>query len=154
MLRVVTLVILAGAVSACSRLPWTREAKPSPDEALYYRALTFLDTTATTQSLDSAVYYLDRYLASSYPQDHAWEAVVLRRLVIESQELRRVHVALERSTERSGRRTETAGGEVVRADDSSREIQRLKNELAKANAELERIRKRLTNPKEPPEGSS
>ena len=151
MLRAVSFVALVIAVSGCSRLPWTREAQPSPDEALYYRALTFLDTTATAQSLDSAVYYVDRYLASSYRQDHAWEAVVLRRLVIESQELRRVQVALERDAGRSsGRRTETAGGEVVRSDDSAREIQRLKDELAKANAELERIRKRLANPKEPP----
>jgi hypothetical protein len=149
MLRVVSLVVLAGAVSACSRLPWTREAQPNPDEALYYRALTYLDTTATAQSLDSAVYYLDRYLASSFRQDHAWEAVVLRRLVIESHELRRVQVALDRDGGRGGRRTETAGGEVVRSDDSAREIQRLKDELAKANAELERIRKRLANPKDP-----
>jgi hypothetical protein len=148
MLRAVPLVALAIALSACSRLPWTREAQPNPDEALYHRAMTFLDTTATAQSLDSAVYYLDRYLASSHRQEHAWEAVVLRRLVIESQELRRVQVALERDGAR-GRRTETAGGEVVRSDDSSREIQRLKDELAKANAELERIRKRLANPKEP-----
>ena len=148
MLRALPLRLLAIAISACTRLPWTREAQPNPDEALYYRAMTFLDTTATAQSLDSAVYYLDRYLASSYRQDHSWEAVVLRRLVIESQELRRVQVALDRDTGR-GRRTETAGGEVVRSDDSSREIQRLKDELAKANAELERIRKRLANPKEP-----
>jgi hypothetical protein len=148
MLRVVPFVLAALAISACSRLPWKREAQPSPDEALYYRALTFLDTTATAQSLDSAVYYLDRYLSSSFRQDHAWEAVVLRRLVIESQELRRVQVALNRDAGR-GRRTETAGGDVVRSDDSSREIQRLKDELAKANAELERIRKRLANPKEP-----
>jgi hypothetical protein len=148
MLRATPFVIMAFVLSACSRLPWTREAQPNPDEALYYRALTYLDTTATAQSLDSAVYFLDRYLASSYKQDHAWEAVVLRRLVIESQELRRVQVALERDGAR-GRRTETAGGEVARSDDSSREIQRLKDELAKANAELERIRKRLANPKEP-----
>ena len=150
MFRAVSLIVVAVALSACARLPWTREAQPNPDEGLYYRALTFLDTTATAQSLDSAVYYLDRYLASSYRQDHAWEAVVLRRLVIGSQELRRVQVALDRDGGRSGgRRTETAGGEVVRSDDSAREIQRLKEELSKANAELERIRKRLANPKEP-----
>jgi hypothetical protein len=116
--RAVFLIALAVAVSACSRLPWTREAQPNPDEALYYRALTFIDTTGTAQSLDSAVYYLDRYLASSHRQDRAWEAVVLRRLALEAHELRRVQVALDRDAGRSGgRRTETAGGEVVRADD-------------------------------------
>lgn len=150
MLRAVSLVFLAVTLAACARLPWTRESQPNPDEKLYYRALTVLDSSATRQSLDSAVYYLDRYLASSYRQDHAWEAVVLRRLVVESQELRRVQTALERDAVRtSGRRTETAGGEVVRSDDTAREIQRLKDDLAKANAELERIRKRLANPKEP-----
>lgn len=150
MLRAGSLLALTVVLAACSRLPWTREPQPNPDETLYFRALTFLDTTASAQSLDSAVYYLDRYLASSYRQDHAWEAVVLRRLVVESQELRRVQVALERDGGRAAnRRTETAGGEVVRSEDSSREIQRLKDELAKANAELERIRKRLANPKEP-----
>ena len=150
MLRAISLAILAVALTACARLPWTREARPNPDEGLYYRALTLLDSSATTPSLHSTVYYLDRYLAASYKQDHAWEAVVLRRLVVESQELRRVQVALERDTGRSsGRRTETSGGEVVRNDDASREIQRLKKELAKANAELERIRKRLANPKDP-----
>ena len=150
MLRAVSLAALALTLAACARLPWARESRPNPDEGLYYRALTLLDSTATAQSLDSAVYYLDRYLASSYRQDHAWEAVVLRRLVVESQELRRVQTALQRETRPSGRRTETAGGEVVRSDDAAREIQRLKDELAKANAELERIRKRLANPKEPP----
>lgn len=150
MLRAFPLVTLVLTMSACSRLPWQRQEPANPDEAMYYKGLTFLDTTATAQSLDSAVYYLDRYLASSYRQDHAWEAVVLRRLAIESMELRRVQVALERDAGRSsGRRTETAGGEVVRSDDSAREIQRLKDELAKANAELERIRKRLATPKDP-----
>jgi hypothetical protein len=150
MSRAVSFAIVAVALTACTRLPWTREPQPNPDEGLYYRALTLLDSSATTPSLDSAVYYLDRYLASSYKQDHAWEAVVLRRLVVESLELRRVQVALQRDSGRpSGRRTETSGGEVVRSDDASREIQRLKEELAKANAELERIRKRLANPRDP-----
>lgn len=151
MLRVSVFTVFAFVMAACTRLPWTREARENPDEGLYYRALAHLDTSETAASLDSAVYYIDRYLASSYRQDHAWEAVVLRRLALQAQELRRVQTALQRADggRSAGRRTETAGGEVARADDSAREIQRLKEDLARANAELERIRRRLANPKEP-----
>ena len=148
--RTIALALLACTMAACSRLPWTREPQENPDEALYYRALAHLDTALATASLDSAVYYLDRYLASSHRQTHAWEAVVLRRLAVEAKELRRVQTALRPAPERPpARRTETSGGDVERNQDAAREIQRLKEELARANAELERIRKRLANPKEP-----
>ena len=156
-MRGVLLLALALGVGACSSLPrWAGgRPRPSPVEELYARALAHLDTTTKAASLDSAIHYLDRYLVSAHRQEHVQEAILLRRLAGEALELRRVETLLQQARAEGERRTEARTGDVEQrragdGDASLREIQRLKDELAKANAELERIRKRLANPKEPP----
>lgn len=154
-MRAVVLLVTALTVTGCAHLPrWAGgRPRPSPVEELYARALAHLDTTSKAASLDSAIYYLDRYLVSAHRQEHAHEAALLRRLAGEALELRRVATLLQqaraegRGDPRPGESEQRRAGD---GDASVREIQRLKDELAKANAELERIRKRLANPREPP----
>ena len=150
------LAVLTGA-TGCAQLPrWAGgRPRPSPVEELYARALAHLDTATRGASLDSAIHYLDRYLVSAHRQDHAHEAVLLRRLAGEALELRRVETLLQQARVEGERRGDARSGDpeqrrTADAEASIREIQRLREELAKANAELERIRKRLANPREPP----
>lgn len=151
-MRAAVLMLLA-VLPACAHVPaWAGGHRDAPVERLYHAALMHMDTVDKAPALDSAVFYLDRYMASSRRLDHAQEAAVLRRLAVDAIQLRRVEASLRQARE-SERRTETRDGDVERrpaeGDASVKEIQRLKDELAKANAELERIRKRLANPREP-----
>jgi hypothetical protein len=144
------LALLCVAVTGCTPIRRLVTGKPRPSEALYQQALMHLDSTRGPVRLDSAIHYLDRYLVASDKPEHRTEAGVLRHLAANSIALAQVDSALQT------RRTDTV--RVVdgrreapprRDEDATKEIQRLKDELAKANAELERIRKRLANPKDP-----
>jgi outer membrane protein assembly factor BamD (BamD/ComL family) len=111
-------------------------ATPEAAEAMYWRALYKLDpSNAATAPKDAAV-LLDGYLASGTTTHRA-----------EAQTLRRVASALEAA--RSTASTGVAKTEVVKVDDKAQteELARLRDELARANAELERIKRRLAQPK-------
>lgn len=142
------------ALGACSRKPgFMRRAEPErpPSDSLYWKAVLHLDALNQQGSNDSAIVYLDRYLAGDTTQTHRLEALVMRRLARDAIELAKVEAELRqaKSTE-PDQPTDAA----PRADrEAVREIQRLKEALSKANAELERIRKRLASPK-PPDGAS
>lgn len=145
---------------ACAQLPnWMRpRAEPRPNEALYWNAVSQLDAANRQGSLDSALALLESYLGSGQTQDHRAEAVVLRQLARDAQQLAKVQAAPHSaSTGPEARpstdaRPQTETKVVVRDEESVKEIQRLKEELAKANEELERIRKRLA-PHKPPGAS-
>lgn len=149
-MRALTLFLAAWmAVSACARTPASHHAAAparSPD-SLYWKAVLHLDALNQKGSNDSAIAYLDRYLSGDTTQTHRLEALVMRRLARDAMELAKVEGAL-----RQAKSTEPAkqGDATPRRDEENvKEIQRLKEELAKANEELERIRKRLASPKPP-----
>ena len=81
--------------------------------------------------------------------DRSAEAAIMRRLVRDAQQLARVEAALNQARAQSTEtKAEPRPAETkIKEDEALKEIQRLKDELAKANEELERIRKRLANPK-------
>jgi hypothetical protein len=140
--------------SACSGLPGWMQREPDRTtgvESLYWRALAALDTSSKSRSLETAIALLDGYLASAQRTEHRAEALVLRQLTRDAQELAKVQVALDqtKTAPASAAAPQRAESDEKGRDEALREIQRLKDELAKANAELERIRKRLANPKEP-----
>jgi hypothetical protein len=124
------------------------QRKQSPAEttadSLYWRAVTTLDPANKNGTLEAGVAYLDAYLASPGNLKHAKEAATLRSLARAAQQLARVEATLQ---------TRVAAADNKQSDNKARdeemvkEIQRLKDELAKANEELERIKKRLATPK-------
>ena len=145
---------IALAACACSSGPSLFRSAPEPAPAadeLYWKALFQLDAANKRGSLDSASAYLDSYLATGTAQPHRREALVLRQLTRDSRQLARVEGALQQARADTSSRPHTEVETKRRDEEAVKEIQRLKEELAKANEELERIRKRLTAPKPPDE---
>jgi hypothetical protein len=121
--------------------------EPAPSDSLYWKAVLHLDALNQKGSTDSAIKFLDAYLARDTTQRHRLEAVVLRRLARDAMQLARVEAALQQA--KSAEPVRTGDSAPRRDEEMVKEIQRLKDELAKANEELERIKKRLAAPKPP-----
>ena len=108
---------------------------PEATEVPYWRAVLKLDPANPT-AIRESIATLESYLASSPTGVHRLEAETLRRLA----------VALE---QRNAALAAIPPAVVPRPDDKVREeeMQRLRDELAAANAELDRIRRRLARPR-------
>lgn len=134
------------------RYPGTSEAL----ESAYWRAVYRLDPSNRDLSIESAIASLDSYLADTRPHQHTAEARTLRRVAGEldrlnrlagnalAQQIRDVNAAPTARVSTSEPRPDAAKPAPDTA--AQDEIKRLKEELAKANAELERIRRRLAQP--------
>ena len=143
------LVCLVGACRHGSTLFGTSSTPGVDPDSLYWKAIFQLDAANKRGSLDSATTYLDAYLASGTAQPHRREAMVLRQLARDARQLARVQGALQQARADSADGRPRSDAESKRREDEAvKEIQRLKDELAKANEELDRIRKRLA-PKPP-----
>lgn len=138
----VTLEAQASRYAAADRLlsdfaarhPGSAEAA----ETIYWRALYRLDPANPASSPHEAVALFDSYLGSPAAGAHRAEATALRRLAS----------AVETRLASAGTSAAPAQAQPAAADKArDEELQRLRDELAKANAELERIRRRLAQPK-------
>lgn len=143
-----------------SRHPGTHETL----ETAYWRAVFKSDPTNTSSSPTLALMSLDGYLRDPRPRDHILEAQTLRRSVAQIDALNRAAEAasmLAKSANNEAANAKAAiadakadankadASAIAAAADKDNEIKRLKDELAKANAELDRIRKRLGTPPPP-----
>jgi hypothetical protein len=149
---VATLVAAVAFCTGCLHGASLIQRKPdsSPEavaDSLYWIAVRNLDPTNKNGTLDSAIVKLDAYLATPGKIKHATEAMVLRRLARNAQQLARVEATLQARAAADGK--QKSEPDKSRDEDMVKEIQRLKDELAKANDELERIKKRLAAPKPP-----
>lgn len=108
---------------------------PEAGEVTYWRALLKLDPNNPAAVRESMT-MLDGYLASSPAGTHRFEAAVIRRL----------GAAIE---QRNAAIAAIPAAPVVRPEDKARdeELQRLRDELTAANAELARIRRRVARPR-------
>ncbi len=108
-------------------------------DAQFWRALYSLDPANRDGSTSAAIAELDRYLEGPPSLPHWREAATLRRVAAQLETATRLAAAAQ---------TQTAATHVVTVDDHSKddELQRLRTELAKANEELDRIKKRLAKP--------
>lgn len=146
-------ILLAAALlgaAACAPAGRLFDRGPNHDpnvEQQYHRALSLLDDAPTLAELDSATHLLDAYLAHRGETERRAEAVVLRRLAGDAMQLARVSAALQAERASTETRSKADSTPPKSDTDSLKEIQRLKDELAAANAELERIRKRLATQK-------
>ena len=127
-----------------------RQPDSSPEavaDSLYWSALRNLDPTSKNGTLDAGIANLDAYLASAAKLKHAAEATVLRSLARNAQQLARVEATLQQRVAAADGKQKGEPDSKTRDDEMVKEIQHLKDELAKANDELERIKKRLATPK-------
>ena len=117
---------------------------PQALETTYWRALIQLDPANQNGSVTTGLADLDQYLAGSQTVTHYDEASTLRRIAAQLQSATRLA-----TTTVTTQTTQTHT--VATPDDKARdaEIQRLKDALAKANDELDRIKRRLTTPTRP-----
>jgi hypothetical protein len=129
-------------------------------ESSFWRAVFKLDGANASASPRDAANLLDEYLRAPATAQHRGSATTLRR-VAGALDARNATVAADPSTPtsapstatpssssaapRTEPRTETRA-EERRDEKRDEEIQRLREELAKANAELERIKRRLAQP--------
>jgi hypothetical protein len=131
---------------------------PETLETAYWRALYRMDPSNHAESMPSAMASLDGYLADHRPRPHVAEAETLRRLAGQIDGLnhlaattiaepKEVATAPVPKTAAGDLRSDAAKSADTQANEA--EIKRLKDELAKANAELERIKRRLSQPPPP-----
>jgi hypothetical protein len=111
---------------------------PEGADATYWRALYKLDPANPNAAPRDAIALLDSYL-SGLAGTHRTEAQALRRLA-NAMEAR----AVATMTTATPTKVDAPKPEDKAKDE---EMQRLKDELAKANAELDRIKRRLAQPK-------
>ena len=129
-----------------ARYPKTTEGL----EATYWRALARLDPANPHASLSEAITSLETYLADPRAHEHVREAAAVRRVAAQMEALNRIASAVPALPKDVATNTRPAGDltkpmlDPVPYQDA--EIKRLRDELAKATAELERIRKRLAQP--------
>ncbi len=139
----------AAADSVLAAFALRNPGTPEASETAYWRAVYALDPSAQTPSLVGPMALLDGYIAGGPPRVHLSEATTLRRMANQLDALSKAAAANAQAAKIS----ESRGEVVARPPDNSAdslEIKRLRDELAKAKEELERIRKRLANPGKPP----
>ena len=129
---------VSGADSALARFVVRHPDSPEATETLYWRAILALDPAHATAGPADAVRMLDAYLATTTPTTHAMEASSLRRTA-------RALDSLGRSLT-SARAAADSASMKAAAPANPEEMQKLKDELTRTQAELERIRRRLSNP--------
>jgi hypothetical protein len=118
-------------------------------ESVFWQAMFRLDPSNRNGSLTVGLSTLDAYLANPGPHDHASEALTMRRVAAQLDAANRLaasaSVAVREPVAAPTKpTTETRSDQPPPGTDA--EIKRLKDELAKANAELERIKRRLAQP--------
>jgi hypothetical protein len=110
--------------------PGTLEAR----EASYWRAIMRLEASNAKAERDEVARHLDEYLADTAVTLHESEARIIRRLISSADSLAVRHDSVTGSVRQAA---------TAREEELKKEIQALKEQLEKTNAELERIRRRL-----------
>lgn len=111
-------------------------------EASYWRALFTLDPANRGGNTQKAGSQLEEYLADTASTLHRAEAITLQRLASTIDSIGRTHRISVSSSDAA--RAEQAEKADQREAELQKEIQGLKEQLEKTTAELERIKKRLS----------
>ena len=122
------------------RYPDTDEAQ----ETVYWRGVFKLDPANRDGTPSIARMLFEGYLRAEGALQHRTEAEVLRQLAVRIETL---STAVSMSASPGATPLTTDRPAELKAKDA--EIQKLKDELAKANDELERIKRRLAQPAKP-----
>ncbi|MBC7789292.1 MAG: hypothetical protein H7Z74_05065 [Anaerolineae bacterium] len=126
-----------------------RKGTAEAREATYWRAVFLLDPKNRAAKSREAALYLEEYLAEPPPPANAIQARALRAMTstVDSLDLA-VRTAQQQQT-REPLEPSRPAPDTAREHELEKEIERLKEQLDKANAELDRIKKRLTAPRPP-----
>lgn len=116
--------------------------EPEAREAAYWRAILTLDPANRGGETRSAEKQLEEYLGDTASTLHRTEALTLRRLAGVIDSLGRTYRISISSADAA--RAEQAERAEQREAELQKEIQRLKDQLDKTTAELERIKKRIS----------
>jgi hypothetical protein len=123
-----------GADRVLSDYALAHKGTPEANEIGFWRALYMVDPSNKNASVAEGLRAMNIYLANPTSKMYRAQAEAIKRVAMLTQSLR----AQQAQTKVVGRDTVY----VTRED----EIAGLKDQLAKANAELDRIKKRLANP--------
>jgi hypothetical protein len=123
-----------GADRVLSEFALSHKGTPEANEIAFWRALYMVDPSNKNASIAEGIRAMDIYLANPNSKMYRAQGQAIKRVAVLTQSLR----AQQAQTKVVGRDTVF----VTRED----EITALKDQLAKANAELDRIKKRLANP--------
>lgn len=115
-------------------------------ESAYWRGVIALEPSNRDGSPQIAAAFFETYSRGGGELPHRVEAEILRDIAVRLQAAGAPTIAVA-SPAPGASAAPAAGAADLKAKDS--EIQRLKDELAKANDELERIKRRLTTPTKP-----
>lgn len=110
------------------------QGTPEAREVSFWRAMYIVDPANRTASIAQGIRALDIYLATDGTIWYRPQAEVLKRTALVIQQVRQAQIPKQVN----GRDTVFISREE--------EVAALRDQLAKANAELERIKKRLANP--------
>jgi len=124
----------AGADRILAEFALSTKGTAEAQEIPFWRALFMVDPSNKNASVAEGLRAIDIYLANPAAKWYRPQALVVKRTAMALQSLR----TQQQAAKVVGRDTVY----VTRED----EIAALKDQLAKANAELERIKKRLANP--------
>jgi chaperonin cofactor prefoldin len=117
---------------------------PEAHEVTYWRAVFKLDPANRGGSTRTAIEQLDAYLADSTNATHRTEAALLRRVALELDSLQQPRPVATTTELVEPDHTDDSARAAQREQALQTEIQRLKDQLDKATAELDRIKRRLT----------
>ncbi|HEY2025894.1 MAG TPA: hypothetical protein VGG78_02735 [Gemmatimonadaceae bacterium] len=126
-----------------SRYPGT----PGATECAYWRGILSLEPANHDGTPQIAAAFFEMYEKSGGALPHRVEAEILRNLALRLQNSGPATVAIAAPVTAASTSASSSSTADLKAKDT--EIQRLKDELAKANDELERIKRRLTAPTKP-----
>ena len=121
---------------------------PGAVESAYWRGVLEIEPANQDGSPQVAVALFEAYGKASGALPHRLEADILRHLALKLESLSPTAVA-SAATQPAGTASAAPGASAADLKAKDTEIQRLKDELAKANDELERIKRRLTAPTKP-----
>jgi len=110
------------------------QGTPEAREISFWRAMYIVDPANRTASIAQGIRALDIYLATDGAIWYRPQAEVLRRTALVIQQVRQAQMPKQ------------ATGKDTVFISREEELAALRDQLAKANAELERIKKRLANP--------
>ena len=126
-----------------------RRGTPEAREAAYWRAVYLLDPSNRTSNPRQAALYLDEYIVDQPPPANISQARALRGMAATVDSLDAAIRAAQERAAKEVEETSKPAPDTGREAELEKEIEKLKEHLDKANAELDRIKKRLTAPRPP-----